>query len=427
MRLCKSWLASVLCTGMILGLAGCAASETTVEIPDSKEVQIPMILTVDSTTGKRNEKELVDAFNKEYEGQYEVDVEWIMETEEEYRQNLKRQNAIDKLPAIITDLRMLPSFYQMMIQEGRIEDLTPYIEADPEWKESIEPVVLEGCTEEDGRIYLSPLSTAAFACSGVFWNEELFAEAGITSFPQTWEEFWACCEQLEASGVTPLGLHTEGTAWAPMLLATAEVAKSEEGEQFMKQLYPESYQNAAGEQIANSLKRLFQYTTEDALHNDFDVAHTNFISGKVAMVPNGYWMIDQIPEEMEGKVHFSPFPGNELIGSPETFGWAIVSSYPEEVKEGAVAFFRFRTMRNAKEKEQFIGEKAEGIDSLTKDYIQAFTGNPKIVPNYQVKWNSILQEELLGEALPELINERITVEQFLQMEDESVKTFWEEQ
>ncbi len=84
-----------------------------------------MILTVDSSTGNKNEEEVVERFNRAYKGKYHIDVDWVMETEEEYRKNLKRMNVTDELPAIITDLRMLPSFYQMMIKKGRIEDLTP--------------------------------------------------------------------------------------------------------------------------------------------------------------------------------------------------------------------------------------------------------------------------------------------------------------
>ena len=85
---------------------GCARE--TEEIPaEEQEVTIPMILTVDSSTGIKNEEKLVEAFNEAYEGVWQVEVDWIMETEEEYRQNLKRQNVTDTLPAVITDLRML--------------------------------------------------------------------------------------------------------------------------------------------------------------------------------------------------------------------------------------------------------------------------------------------------------------------------------
>ncbi|HIX37862.1 MAG TPA: carbohydrate ABC transporter substrate-binding protein, partial [Candidatus Blautia ornithocaccae] len=138
-------LCLILSAVLVLGLGGCQKEQTELEEAETQEVSIPMILTVDPSTGNRNEEEVVEKFNQAYEGTYHVEVEWIMETEEEYRKNLKRLNVTDQLPAVITDLRMLPSFYQMMIEEGRIEDLRPYIEGDEEWKNMIEPSVLDAC------------------------------------------------------------------------------------------------------------------------------------------------------------------------------------------------------------------------------------------------------------------------------------------
>lgn len=413
---------------MLVLLAGCGRKEPEAsEQRNQEEVEIPVIFTVNPTTGKKSNQELTEAFNAEYRGRYRVEVEWVLETEEEYRQNLKRLNVTDELPAVITDLRMLPSFYQMMILDGRLLNLKPYLDQDPEWLGMVEPVVLEGCSESEEEIYLAPISTAAFSCSGIFWNEELFEQAGIQEFPRTWEKFWECCDQLLAAGITPLSLHTEGTAWAPMLIATAELADSEEGAAFMKRMFPESYQNENGLRLADTLKRLFAYTTEDAMHTDFDVAYTNFFSGKTAMVPNGYWMIEQIPKEWEEKVRFSAFPGNKLISSPETFGWAVISDYSEEVKAGAAQFLKFRTRFNKEERERLIEMKENGKPRALKDYIEAFSGNPQIVPNYQVKWNSILQEDMLGECLPLLIEGKMTAEEFTEMADESIRQFEAEQ
>ena len=163
---------------LALTAAGCAGENTEIVSGDG-EVSIPITLIVDSSTGIRNEENVIRAFNQMYDGKWQADVDWIMETEEEYRQNLKRQNVTDTLPAVITDLRMLPSFYYMMIQDGRIEELSDYIYGDEEWMEMIEPAVLESCSEGDGSIYLSPISTAAFSCSGMYWNEELFRVLGL--------------------------------------------------------------------------------------------------------------------------------------------------------------------------------------------------------------------------------------------------------
>ena len=76
----------------------------------------------------------------------------------------------------------------------------------------------------------------------------------------------------------------------------------------MNLIYPDTYQNASGLELANTLKRLFSYTTSNAMYNDFDTAYNNFFDGKAAMIPNGYWMIDQIPDGWEQYVRFSSFP-----------------------------------------------------------------------------------------------------------------------
>ena len=390
-------------------------------------VKIPVIFTVDPTTGKKNNQELAEAFNKAYEGKYILDVEWVLETEEEYRQNLKRMNVTGKLPAVIYDVCTVPAFYQMMVEEGRLENLDPYLEADPEWKEAIEPAVLEACMYAEDEIYLGPISTAAFTCSGMYWNAELFEQAHLTKFPETWEEFWECCERLKDSNITPLSLHTEGTGWAPMLIATAAVAQTEQGEAFLRLMLPDSYDNESGLRLGSTLQRLFEYTTEDALHSDFDVAYNNFFSGRSAMLPNGYWMMEQIPQEWKGKIHFSAFPEHTLVASPETFGWAVVSDYDREVKEAAVEFLKFRTFYNQQEKERLFSADASKETDILSDYRKAYSEADKIIPNYQVKWNSILQEETLGEILPLLAEKKKTPEDFVKMADESIKEYRAEQ
>ena len=416
----------LLLAGLLLTGCGQAEDKDNTETTNSV-VEIPIIFTVDPSSGKRSNQELANAFNKAYEGKYHLDVEWVLETEEEYRQNLKRMNVTGNLPAIIYDVCTVPSFYQMMVEEGRLTDLTPYLNEDPEWKDSIEAAVLQGCTYEDGKVYLGPISTAAFTCSGMFYNEKLFEKAGISKFPETWEEFWECCDLLQEKGITPLALHTEGTGWAPMLIATASLAETKEGAEFMRHMLPESYDNESGLRLAKVLQKMFQYTTDDALHADFDVAYSNFFSGKAAMIPNGYWMIDQIPEGWEDKVRFAAFPEDTLVASPETFGWAIVSTYSDEVKEAAVEFLKFRTRYNKEEKETLFSRDMSNSPQVLPDYLQAFSNAKQIVPNYQTKWNSILQETTLGDALPMLAEDKITTEDFIQMLDESVKEYQAEQ
>ncbi len=389
-------------------------------------VTIPVIFRVDPKTGEKRNEKIVEQFNEAYKGQYYVDVEWRSETEEEYRVKLKQLNAEDKLPAIIFDVKILPSFYKKMVDEGRLMDLTSFIENDVKLKEAIDPQILEKCRGSDGKIYICPEGGKSLYGTGFFWNKQLFQQAGIEKFPDTWEEFWFVCDKLKEYGITPLSLHTEGTAWSPMLIATANAASTKEGSDFMKELFPTSYQNKTGIRIAKTLKRLFEYTTKDALYNDFDVAYKNFVQEKTAILANGYWQIEQFDDQFCDKVSFSSFPENTMVFSAGEFAWSIVDTYSEEVKEGAMEFLKFRVLEEEKKREKFLKETIMR-DDLRGDYARAIEKNPNIIPNYQVEWNSILQEEVLEEALPRLVSGEITPEQFVQKEDASIKAYNMEQ
>ena len=56
-----------------------------------------------------------------------------------------------------------------------------------------------------------------------------------------------------------------------MLLATAEMADSEEGAAFMNELYPVSYQKDCIYHMADTLQKLYKYTTKDAMNADFNM------------------------------------------------------------------------------------------------------------------------------------------------------------
>lgn len=93
-----------------------------------------------------------------------------------------------------------------------------------------------------------------------------------------------------------------------------------------------------------------------------------------------------------------------------------------------MAFFKFRTALNKQEKDELFSRSMAQLSSTAEgDYIRAYQNEPQIVPNYQVKWNSIFQEEVLGQTLPELISGKISANEFVQMADESIRQFREEQ
>ena len=88
---------------------------------------------------------------------------------------------------------------------------------------------------------------------------------------------------------------------------------------------------------------------------------------------------------------------------------------------------KFRTKFNLEEKKELMDKNGRTeISQLLQDYVNAYNNNPQIVPNYQVKWNSILQEETIGECLPQLAAGKMTLAQMVETADESIREYEKE-
>lgn len=420
----RKFLAGIL----VLALAGCGQIQE-LEIEGTQAglpVKIPIVFLIDAVTNERENEELVRAFNETYKGRYEADVEWMTVTPREYRSHLKRWNVEDELPAVITDVCFTPAFYQMMLEDGRLVDLSPYVDQDPEWKAWFGQGVLDTCREKEASLYVCPTASNCFSYSGIFYNKELFQKAGIETFPNSWDAFFECCTKLENAGITPLSLHTGGTAWAPMLFATAYLGASREGKAFMQERLPNDYSGKAGQELAWMLEKIFEYASADCIYQDFDVAYQKFIDHEAAMIPNGYWMMIQFSQEQAKSIGFAPFPEDVMVASAQSSGWGIVSSYPKEVQEGAVEFLKFRTLQTHRQAEEFLEHDRKAATLLEQDYLNAVNREITVIPNYQLQWNPILQDEVLAEELPRLLYHMIDEEEFIEAMNDSVRRYQEE-
>lgn len=71
--------------------------------------------------------------------------------------------------------------------------------SDQDFVEKIYSSTTDSCTY-DGKIYAYPMCMEFL---GIFYNIDLFDQAGITEVPQTLDELEAACEKLQAAGITP--------------------------------------------------------------------------------------------------------------------------------------------------------------------------------------------------------------------------------
>ena len=124
-------------------------------------------------------KDVVERFNKDYEGKYHVTP--ITTNLEEYYTKLNALVASNETPDcfIVSPGPNLDTY----VEPGVTADLTDYLKADG-WMDTFNGG--EGAFSQqtyDGKIYAVPLNIAA-AC--VFYNTEMFEKAGITTMPTDW-------------------------------------------------------------------------------------------------------------------------------------------------------------------------------------------------------------------------------------------------
>ncbi len=128
----------------------------------------------------------------------------------------------------------------------------------------------------------------------IWYNQDLFDEAGIERFPETMEEFWEATERLKAIDVVPTSQMTGGTnAWTSMLWYTHFL-----GSFGGPDIWERGLDDPAFEQAAEILLRLYSdgNTTRDAIGADAGVSGGHYQAGRTAMFINGAWYIGNIRE-----------------------------------------------------------------------------------------------------------------------------------
>lgn len=136
--------------------------------------------------------------------------------------------------------------------------------------------------------------------NGVIYNQAIFDEQGIEP-PQTWDEFIAVCDQLEAAGITPF-YGTLADSWTAMPSFNALGAYPAQGDFFDKM-------RAEGENVGPNSSvsfekdftealeqqaELFSYAQDGYRGRTYDDGNAAFANGEVAMLMQGIWAINPI-------------------------------------------------------------------------------------------------------------------------------------
>lgn len=378
---------------------------------------------------------LFEAFQQTEEGK---NVEFHFEeipTTDAFNQKIKLLISSGDLPDIVFNGGN--NITELAAKSGKVADLTPYFDADPEWEALFDETSLE-FNMVDGKIYGVPVSKEI---SYIYYNKDLFAQAGIEA-PEVayadWNAFFEACDKLKAAGITPIGMDTADSGWLTNLWMSALIGTNgDAGNQWMNSMYPTDFNTPEVVAAAETVQKMFQeYTTADAVGGKYDPMATHFFNGEVAMFPNGPWMIpdfsetEKAPEGFYDKVGIMLMPGNgmEMVPTP---GDMVGASEEEKIK-AAVDFLKFET----KPENQIKALEMTGLQPVSKGLeipatliesdplmAQVLEIQDKAEVTYgqnQAYWyqNTI---DTFSTELPELAYGNITPEEFCEKLSESAK------
>lgn len=167
----------------------------------------------------------------------------------------------------------------------------------------------------------------------VLYNKALFAAAGVSAAPQSWQDFLAVCAQLKSGGITPLT--ADDTGFGTLLgYSLCRLAGSEAAAKMVadKHFSGTALQKAA-EAWAATVQQGFWHA--GAGTNIWPEGQTQFAGGGAAMYVGGSWLLGQLAGQGSGQWGAFPFPtmgkaeGHEatMYGS-SAFGISRQSRYP---------------------------------------------------------------------------------------------------
>lgn len=292
----------------LFGLVACSNSKKS-NSTQNGEVEIRLLTRMAGTSPQVGVWEsVIEDFKKDY-----PEVKIVDEStgdEGTFNNLLKTGRASNDLPNIyrVQGVANLGEY----IENDLIADITPLIEADSEWGNGFNEGALNyyNVPGYEG-IYGIPMESGLI---GIYYNQELFENAGIKVFPQTWDELLEAIDKLNESGVVPISLGAKSTYTVGHLHNL--IFYRSLGTEAAKELGTGG-RKWTDKEVVNTLdmvkilsdKKAFD---PNAIGIDDNVALNTFLSGQAAMVITGPWNISKFNNEEDtdyvGKIGFEKFP-----------------------------------------------------------------------------------------------------------------------
>ncbi len=268
-----------------------------------------------------------------------------------------------------------------LVAAGLVGAITEDFMADPEWG-GITP---EGMTFEfsrDGEIYAVPYGQ--IITHVIYWNADLFAQAGIEEFPTDWDGFLGAIDALNAAGIQPISLGNKGR-WVVVDPYMSTLAYRHEGPDMVSDLLSGDAALTDAGYVA-ALQNMQQLVDAGAFNGDMNSLDNQqqraaYFNGEAAMFVEGSWAVPGIIEnatpEVLAATNMAIWPeidGNadyaDIVSGGAGWSYALAARLDGAEREAAINLLReLSSVEYSRSRleigllpAQNLGDLAEGIE-----------------------------------------------------------------
>jgi glucose/mannose transport system substrate-binding protein len=173
-----------------------------------------------------------------------------------------------------------------LVAQDLLADMSS-VATDGKWADVMPAAIVEAASR-DGKFYAVPVNIHGH--NWMFYNKEVFAKAGITEEPSSFEALFADLDKLKAAGVTPIAWG--GQSWQEALVFDA-VLLGQGGRELFLKVYRDHDEAALASpeflKVAETFGRLRDYVDVGAPGRSWNDATSMVISGQAGLQIMGDW------------------------------------------------------------------------------------------------------------------------------------------
>lgn len=239
-------------------------------------------------------------------------------------------------------------------------DSDKVIELDESLTEKYFPAIVDN-GRIDGKLYAVPNNTVQPVV--LYYNKELFDQAGIDGAPGTWDEFLDDVGTLKAAGIAPISIG--GASKWPQLMWLEYLTDRIGGPEVFEAIQQNEPDSWADPAIIEALEKIQQLVEVGGFIDGYQSISTDnsadtalLYTGKAAMILQGAWayadMQGSDPDFVSSSLGWANFPGVDggvgdpanVVGNASNY-WSISSDATKAQQEAAAAYLAGGNMTDA--------------------------------------------------------------------------------